>query len=315
MQHKTGTLIILMVFILALTSCGPGQLFGPKPTVTPSPTATSTPTPTPTQTLTPTSTFTPTTKPTETATPTFTPTATSTATATTMPTATPTTTATATTTPTATPQPQAIVTGDKINLRSGPGTVYPVVSQASKGTALNVLARNNDASWFKVEASVQEAWVSASLVRLSVESAAIPVAASIPPTPIPVAGIGVRRADIQRSFEKVGFQFGAVTQSGGQPVVKGSLALYEIELRGPAEDLTSAQLRIYAASNEDVGALLLALFLVHVVPGQDLEAIVNWLSQNTSAAVSTGIQKKWGRVWLAVSTESLWMVVEAKATP
>lgn len=307
MQHTAGTLTISMVFILVLTSCGPGQLLGSKPTVTPSPTATSTPT------LTPTPTFTPTAKPTETATPTFTPTATSTATATTTPTATPTTTPPPP--PTATPQPQAIVTGDKINLRSGPGTVYPVVSQASKGTALNVLARNNDASWYKVEASVQEAWVSASLVRLSVESAAIPVAASIPPTPIPVAGIGVRRADIQRSFEKVGFQFGAVTQSGGQPVVKGSLALYEIELRGPAEDLTSAQLRIYAASNEDVGALLLALFLVHVVPGQDLEAIVNWMSQNTSAAVSTGIQKKWGRVWLAVSTESLWMVVEAKATP
>lgn len=309
MQHKTGTLIVSMVFILALTSCGPGQLLGPKPTVTPSPTATSTPTLAPTSTLTPTSTFTPT----ATATPTFTPTSTSTATATATRPATPT--APPSPSPTATPQPQAIVTGDNINLRGGPGTVYPVVGQAAKGTALNVLARNDDASWYKVEAKAPEAWVSASLVRLSVESAQVQAAAFLPPTPIPVVGLGLTRAEIQQSFEEVGFEFGTVAQSGGQPVVKGELGLYDIELRGPANNLTSAQMRIYASGDSEIGGLLLALFLAHVAPSQDLAAIGNWMSDNSSAALSTGIQKKWGGVWLSVSSESIWLVVEAKATP
>ncbi len=307
MCRNSTVLMVLLMLSMILSSCGPGQLLGPKPTATPTATATSTVTPTSTATQTPTATSTPT------ATPTSTPTATPTPTATFTPTATPT--ATASPSPTAPPQPQAIVAGDNINLRGGPGTVYAVVGQAAKGTALNVLARNGDASWYKVEATAPEAWVSAGLVRLTVESAQVPVAASIPPTPIPVAGLGVSRAAIQQSFEDVGFTFGGVTQSGGQPVVKGTLALYDIELRGPADNLTSARIRIYGSSNQDVGALLLALFLAHTVPGQDLTAIGNWMSQNTSAAITTGIQKKWGRTWLAVSSEGLWLVVEAKARP
>lgn len=60
---------LLLVFILILTSCGPGKLFGP--TITPSPTNTSTPTysPTPTSTSTPTFTTTPTSTATLTSTP------------------------------------------------------------------------------------------------------------------------------------------------------------------------------------------------------------------------------------------------------
>lgn len=74
MYRSYAVLIGLIVVSLALTSCGPGQLLGPKPTVTPTPTVTSTvtptPTPTSTSTATPTSTSTKTVTPTRTLTPT-----------------------------------------------------------------------------------------------------------------------------------------------------------------------------------------------------------------------------------------------------
>lgn len=86
MHRYYAILIGLIVTSLPLTSCGPGQLLGPKLTMTLAPTATNT--------VTPTLTHTPTSTATLTATPTSTPTATSTSTATFTPTATPTATAT-----------------------------------------------------------------------------------------------------------------------------------------------------------------------------------------------------------------------------
>lgn len=62
-KHRTIVILVLMMSLL-ISSCGPGQLFGP--TITPSPTYTLTPTltPTSTSTLTPTPTPTPTLTPT-----------------------------------------------------------------------------------------------------------------------------------------------------------------------------------------------------------------------------------------------------------
>lgn len=69
MRRRYTVLIGLVIVSLALTSCGPGALLGPKPTATPTATATSTVTPTATST--PTATLMPT--PTQTPTPTATP--------------------------------------------------------------------------------------------------------------------------------------------------------------------------------------------------------------------------------------------------
>jgi len=65
-RQRLSRQLILVVISLLVSSCGPGQLFGP--TITPSPTATLTPTitPSPTLTRTPTSTPTPTITPTPT---------------------------------------------------------------------------------------------------------------------------------------------------------------------------------------------------------------------------------------------------------
>ncbi len=79
MYSKSKMLIVMIVFSLALTSCGPGQLLGPKPTATLTVTPTHTPTDTPSATPTATPTATATTTLTPTNTPDWTPTATPTA--------------------------------------------------------------------------------------------------------------------------------------------------------------------------------------------------------------------------------------------
>lgn len=163
-----------------------------QPTPTPLPTATATmtltplpPTPTFTATQTPeptvTATLEPTPLPTATATmpdtprpptPTFTdtPTLEPTATATLEPTPTPlpTATVTATDTPlpptptfTATPVPQPPRVRVNANLRSGPGTNFPVTGGTATGQEITIVARNEDASWFQLD---NGGWVAAFLV-------------------------------------------------------------------------------------------------------------------------------------------------------
>jgi len=308
-MNKLSTVILLLSIVLALTACvGTTEVSPPiseAPAAVTTPTTTDTPTKAPTATPTPQPTATPTLAPSSTPTPK--PTVTPTATA--LPTDTP--------RPTVTPQPVAVVTAKGLHVRSGPGTVYPVVGRVAQGDSLPVLARNEDASWLEIAlANGSTGWVFAELVDLPLKTDSIKLATNIPLTP--AAGIGVSRAEIQQSFEDIGFKFGAVTQSDGQPVVTGKLGLYDIELRGPANNLTRARIRIYALGGQDVqdaGGVLMALFLAYTVPDTDLVAIGNWMSQNSSAAVSEGIQRKWGRVWLAVSTEGSWLVIETKATP
>lgn len=94
--------------------------------------------------------------------------------------------------PTPTPAPaapQVEIAAATVNLRSGPGTNYSRVTQASRGQRLDILARNNAGDWFQVQTpNGQVAWVinSPQFTRAVGDTAAVAVAASIP-TPPPTA--------------------------------------------------------------------------------------------------------------------------------
>ncbi len=140
--------------------------------------ATITPYPTATQTFTPTRTAT--TSPSATQTFTPTPTATTSPSATNTPTNTP------------TPEPLALVNVDWGNLRSGPGTVYAVVAQLEKRTALTPLQRTEGADWFRVEVirTGEQGWISHTIVIIDFVPETIAVAQLIPlptDTPTPTA--------------------------------------------------------------------------------------------------------------------------------
>ena len=124
-----------------------------------------------------------------------TPTPTSTAIPTDTPTLTPTPTATPTNTPTPTSTPaipDAVVVAH-VNLRSGPGIVYDIISTLRPNQVLTVTGRIADATWLQVNTDqMQEGWVvnRADLVTLNLPTERIPIVSpplTPPPPPTPTA--------------------------------------------------------------------------------------------------------------------------------
>ncbi len=112
------------------------------------------------------------------------------------PTATPTATAAPTDPPTPTAGPTRVpvvrVALNLVNLRRGPGIVYNTIGSVRNGEALQVLAWNDDREnpWYLVLTEDQRTgWVSAEVVRSedTASLAAVPAAATLPPTPFPTA--------------------------------------------------------------------------------------------------------------------------------
>ena len=108
---------------------------------------------------------------------------------------------TATATPTATPTvPTAIIQPDRMNVRGGPGTDFPVATSVSQGTALEISGVTPLGDWYRVilDASVGEGWVFASLVKvigpLDVISTLSEDELPVAPTPDPAVAVQVAAA-------------------------------------------------------------------------------------------------------------------------
>ncbi|MCS6828963.1 MAG: SH3 domain-containing protein [Caldilinea sp.] len=96
-------------------------------------------------------------------------------------------------TPTASPTPQPLCTvraTPNLNLRSGPGTVFPVIGVLPVNTQLRPLGRNADASWVEVQPlpAGRTGWVAAAprFIECTFALATLQLVAS-PPTPPPSA--------------------------------------------------------------------------------------------------------------------------------
>jgi len=88
-------------------------------------------------------------------------------------------------TPTPTPLPDAVVNTRLLNLRSGPGTEYPILGNYPQGTALRVLGKEPEGKWLKVRApDGKEGWMLADYLVVNLALAKVPVV-EIPPTPTP----------------------------------------------------------------------------------------------------------------------------------
>ncbi len=84
----------------------------------------------------------------------------------------------------------ALVATGALNVRSGPGVTYSVVTVASQGQTVQLLGRNANSSWAKIKLSNgTEGWVNASLLTPSVAINSLPFADSPaqPEPPVPVA--------------------------------------------------------------------------------------------------------------------------------
>jgi len=83
-------------------------------------------------------------------------------------------------TPAAATQPaQAPSVTVNANLRSGPGATFPIIGGTITGQVINIVARNEDASWFQLD---NGGWVSATLVANPPAAAAVPLFGATQPT-------------------------------------------------------------------------------------------------------------------------------------
>lgn len=92
-------------------------------------------------------------------------------------------------TPTNTPNPDPRVTIlQNMNVRTGPGTDYPVIGPGSAGETSNIIGRNADSSWVQIQYTTANGsgWVYAPLVQLDGDLNMVPLVEVAPP-PAPTA--------------------------------------------------------------------------------------------------------------------------------
>lgn len=98
--------------------------------------------------------------------------------------------------PVATSTPGINVSGDFVNMRSGPGTAYDLVGQLKQGATARVIGKSSDGQWWRINVDDKTAWVSGQYVQANeaanrvtvVEAPALPT--SVPATaaaPLPTA--------------------------------------------------------------------------------------------------------------------------------
>lgn len=93
-------------------------------------------------------------------------------------------------TPTVTTTATALVSTGALNVRSGPGVTFSVITVASQGQTVMLLGRNANNTWAKIRLpNNAEGWVNASLLTPNVSISSLPLADSpaAPEPPVPVA--------------------------------------------------------------------------------------------------------------------------------
>jgi uncharacterized protein YraI len=82
---------------------------------------------------------------------------------------------------TTTSLPATVASGTRLNVRSGPGTGYPVISTVAPGATLTAAARNAAGDWIRVQQAALpggSGWVSARFLEMKGDAGALPVAAA-----------------------------------------------------------------------------------------------------------------------------------------
>lgn len=67
------------------------------------------------------------------------------------------------------------------NVRSGPGTTYPIVASLKSGDTITIFGASTDRKWWKFT----KGWVSASLIKLQGDATSVPLIADFAPPPSP----------------------------------------------------------------------------------------------------------------------------------
>ena len=92
-------------------------------------------------------------------------------------------------TPTATSASPTVSISRVMNVRAGPGTIYPILGQASPGEQFPISGKNPAGGWWQIIYRGQYAWVYSPLVTATYPELVqvAPIIPTPPPTPVPTA--------------------------------------------------------------------------------------------------------------------------------
>jgi uncharacterized protein YgiM (DUF1202 family) len=122
-------------------------------------------------------------------------------------------------TPPAVPPNTAVVATGALNVRSGPGVAYSVVTVVYQGQSLQLLGRNANSSWVQVRTpSGHVGWVNATLIQTAVPIYTLPVVGVAPATPAAVVVTGAANV---RSGPGTTYTMVAVVTQGEQVTLLG----------------------------------------------------------------------------------------------
>ncbi len=135
---------------------------------------------------------------------------------------------TPTPTPTLTPVPAPqVVASVAVNVRSGPGTNYPVVGGLPPGVPVAVTGRNADSSWWQISTGSGTGWVANSVVQVSA-AGGVPVVEAPPPPPPTATPVPPTPERPRYQYEPTGWFddtnygltrfLGTITDAAGNPV-------------------------------------------------------------------------------------------------
>jgi uncharacterized protein YraI len=107
----------------------------------------------------------------------------------------------------------------QLNVRSGPGLFYPVISSLPYGASRSLLGRNSEASWLQINLpDGRPGWVMARYISANVPIYTLPITDGPPPPPVdkPLGVVLVYRLNVRSG---PGFGYEILNQlSGGQQV-------------------------------------------------------------------------------------------------
>jgi heme/copper-type cytochrome/quinol oxidase subunit 2 len=113
-------------------------------------------------------------------------------------------------------EPRAVVTNDTLNIRTGPGTGYPVVGSLKRGDEVTVTGRNKAGTWLAITTDGGlEGWVYAEYATVNTAVESLPVAQAPPPPASPTPSAPKPTLSVDEQIAKVaGDDHGTLPQPG-----------------------------------------------------------------------------------------------------
>jgi hypothetical protein len=169
----------------------------------------------------------------------------------------------------------------QLNVRAGPGEVYPPFTQVTEGTVLGAIARTADCGWVRVATpSGRLGWVRAEYVLLLKACATLPVERQVPPVPAPIEAAPAPPTSVDAAVQAASVAAAAAppavnrtcptssTESYGSLIIEGAPTDrpavehpdLHLDLRGYQPSTAEAALRDFGPNGDGQAPRLTGLF-------------------------------------------------------